>query len=137
MLQKRNRAHILSKLRQVSHCANTQQRVDFVLRQKTSYENLPMQYTEIFSAVKIKKNHQTNVVIFKCFAQIIDCGYSLELEPTEAVLPSAHNLYFGSKIRKTCIPLQTPVFYIKVGFKGIYISRTCFPDERQTRFGNP
>ena len=22
----------------------------------------------------------------------------------------------------------TPFFYIKVGFKGVYISRTCFPD---------
>ena len=35
---------------------------------------------------------------------------------------------FGSKIRKLGIPLQTSVFYIKVGFSGVYISQTCFPD---------
>ena len=35
---------------------------------------------------------------------------------------------FGSKIRKIGIPLNMPYRYIKVGFKGIYISRTCFPD---------
>ena len=42
---------------------------------------------------------------------------------------STHNLCFGSKIRKIGIPLQTPVFYIKVGFKGVYITRACFPDD--------
>ena len=37
---------------------------------------------------------------------------------------------FGSKIRTFGIPLQTPVFlYVKVGLKGVYILRTCFPDE--------
>ena len=37
-----------------------------------------------------------------------------------------HNLCFGSKIRKLGIPL----YYIKVGCKGVYISRTSFPDEK-------
>ena len=51
----------------------------------------------------------------------------------KAVLTSTHNLCFGSKIRKICILLQTPVFlYIKVGFRGggggEFILRTCFPD---------
>ena len=43
---------------------------------------------------------------------------------------STHNVWFELKIRKLGIPLQTPVlfFYIEVGFKGVYISRTCFPD---------
>ena len=27
-----------------------------------------------------------------------------------------------------CIPLQTPVFYIKVGFTWVFIARTYFPD---------
>ena len=36
---------------------------------------------------------------------------------------------YGSKIKKLGIPLQNPSFYyIKVGFKRAYISRTCFPD---------
>ena len=33
---------------------------------------------------------------------------------------------FTAKIRKIGIPPHTPVFYIKMGFKGVYIS--CFPD---------
>ena len=63
--------------------------------------------------------------IFLIFAQNIDCGYKFE-----AVLTSTHNLCFGAKIRKIGIPLQIPsffFFYIKVGFKEVYISRTCFP----------
>ena len=42
------------------------------------YENLPMQYTEIFIAVKMKDFHQKKFDIFLIFAQNIDCGYTLE-----------------------------------------------------------
>ena len=67
--------------------------------------------------------------IFLIFAQNIHCGYMLE-RLAEAILTSTHNVCFGLKIRKLGLPLQTPVFfYIKVGFTGVYISRTCFPDE--------
>ena len=38
------------------------------------------------------------------------------------VLTSTHNLCFGAKIRKIGIPLQTQFYYIKVGYKGLYIS---------------
>ena len=43
--------------------------------------------------------------IFLIFAQNIDCGNTLE-------------------------PLYTACLYIKVGFKGVYITRTCFCDVR-------
>ena len=46
----------------------------------------------------------------------------------EAVLTSTHNLCFGAKIRKIGIPCIPQFYYIKVGFKGVYITRTCFPD---------
>ena len=43
------------------------------------YENLPMQYTEIFLALKAeKKNQLKNFDIFLIFAQNINCGYTLE-----------------------------------------------------------
>ena len=45
----------------------------------------------------------------------------------EAVLTNTHNLYFAAKIREIVI-LLTPVLYIKVGYKGVFISRRCFPD---------
>ena len=41
---------------------------------------------------------------------------------------STHNLCFGSTVRKIGITLQPPFFYIKVEFKRVYISWTCFPD---------
>ena len=57
------------------------------------------------------------------FAQKIDCGYTLK--PPR----STHNLCFGAKIRKIGKHVHALFFfYIKVGFKGVYISRTCFPD---------
>ena len=43
---------------------------------------------------------------FYIFAQNILCGYTT----AEAVLTSTHSVCFGSKIRESGIPLQTPVF---------------------------
>ena len=78
---------------------------------------MPMQYKEIF---KVIKNENFPLKNFDIIAQNIDCGYTT----------STHNLCFGAKIRKIGIPLQTPVLpYIKVGFKGVFIARTCFPDD--------
>ena len=45
---------------------------------KQHYENLPMQYTETFLAVKSENFHCKNFDIFNWFAQNIDCGYTLE-----------------------------------------------------------
>ena len=42
------------------------------------YENLPMQYTEIFFGCKNENFHWKNFDIFLIFAQNIDCGYTLE-----------------------------------------------------------
>ena len=41
---------------------------------------------------------------------------------------SIHYLCFGAKIRKIGISLHTQFYYIKVGYKRVFISRTCFPD---------
>ena len=70
-----------------------------------------MQYTDSFLVVKMK-NFTGKILIF--FG--------------EAVLTSTHNLCFGAKIRNIGISRIPQFFYIKVGFKGVYISRTCFPD---------
>ena len=42
------------------------------------YENLPMQYAEIFRALKTEKIQLKMFDIFLIFAQNIDCGYTLE-----------------------------------------------------------
>ena len=39
---------------------------------------MPMQYTEILKVVKNENFQQKSFDIFPNFAQIIDCGYSLE-----------------------------------------------------------
>ena len=69
------------------------------------YENLPMKYTEIFSAVKIeRKFHWKTFDIFLIFAQNIDCEYPQSM--------------FGAKIRKIGIPMHTPVLLYKSGVQG-------------------
>ena len=79
-----------------------------------------------------------NFDIFLIFAQNIDCGYTLEpprrggsneYPQAEAVLTSTHNLCFRAKIRKISNPCIPQVCCIKVGFKGVFIKRTCFPDD--------
>ena len=42
------------------------------------YENMPMQYTEIFKVVKNLKFHEKCFNIFLIFDQNIDCGCTLE-----------------------------------------------------------
>ena len=47
---------------------------------------------------------------------------------SEAVLTSTHNLCFGAKIRKNVYPCKPQFYYIKVGCKGVFVTRTCFRD---------
>ena len=63
---------------------------------KNDYENLPIQYIEIFLLVKIENFIGKNLIFLIFFAQYIDCGYRLEPPLlTEAVLTCTHNLCFG------------------------------------------
>ena len=72
------------------------------------------------------------LIFFNSYTLNLDCGYMLG-RFQEAVLTSTHNLSFGSEIREIDIYPCKPQFYcIKAGFKGVYISRICFPDEIKT-----
>ena len=42
---------------------------------------------------------------------------------------SNHNLCFRAKIRKNTYPCTPQFHYIKVGCKGVFITRTCYHDE--------
>ena len=64
-------------------------------------------------------------MIFFIFAQNVEC------KNVEAALTSTHNLCFRAKIRKNVYPYKPPFYYIKVGCKGEYITRTCKQDEYQ------
>ena len=50
---------------------------------------------------------------------------------SEGVLTSTHKLCFGAKLRKKVYPYIPQFYYniIKVGRKGVYITRTCFHDD--------
>ena len=74
------------------------------------YANMSVQYTAIFHGCK---NYNFQMKIF---------------DKSEAVLTSNHNLCFGAKIRKLVYPCKPQFYYIKVGCKGVFITRTCYPD---------
>ena len=84
-----------------------------------------MQYTAIFHGFKNVHFQMNFFNIFLIFAQNIDCGYTLE---REAVLTSTHNLCFRANIRKNVYPCKPQFYYIKVGCKGVFVTRTCFRD---------
>ena len=90
---------------------------------------MSLQYTEIFKVVKKEIFQQKFFDIFLIFAQNIDCGYTLE-PPRRGGSNEYPQSMFWSKNKKNryapCIP---QFFYIKVGFKGVFIARTCFPDD--------
>ena len=41
---------------------------------------------------------------------------------------STHNLCFRARIKKNVYPCTPQFHYIKVGCKGVYITRTCYHD---------
>ena len=61
--------------------------------------------------------------IFLIFAQNIDCGYT-----SEPPLTSTHNLCFRAKIRKNVYPCKPQFYFIKVEWKGVFTTQTCFRD---------
>ena len=78
-----------------------------------------------FSSVKIE-NFIGIILIFFLF--LLKHRLWVHVRTASAVLTSTHNLCFGAKIRKKVYPCIPQFYYIKVGFKGVYIARTCFLD---------
>ena len=72
------------------------------------------------------------MVFFLIFAQNIDFGYTLE-----PVLTSTHNLCFRAKIRKNVYPCKPQFYYIKVGCKGVLLTRACYPGVLVSQNGVP
>ena len=49
----------------------------------------------------------------------------------ESYQTSTHNLCFGAKIRKKVYPCKLQFYCIKVGCKGVFITRTRFRDVKE------
>ena len=76
------------------------------------YENMPMQYKEIF--FKVVKNEKFPLKFFFDIFLIFAPKHRLWVL-VKTASASTHNLCFGAKIRKIGIPLQTPVLLFKSG----------------------
>ena len=89
---------------------------------------MTIQYTDIFKVVKNENFQKNNCDFFLIFVKNIDCRYTLE-PPRQGGSSEYPQSMFWSKIMKNRYTSADPrFFYIKVGFKGVYISRTCYPD---------
>ena len=80
---------------------------------------MPMQYTAIFHGCKNDNFQMKDCDMFLIFAQNIDRGY---------------NFCFRAKIRKNEYHCKPQFNYIKVGCKGVYITRTNFHDGMHTKY---
>ena len=67
--------------------------------------------------------------IFLIFAQNIDCGYTLEPPRQGSSNEYPQSMFWSKNKKNRYTPATTIFFYIKVGFKGVFIARTCFPDD--------
>ena len=67
------------------------------------------------------------MIFFLFLLQNIDSGYTLE-PPRRGGSNEYQQSMFGAKIRKIGNPHIPQFCYIKVEFKGVYITRTCFRD---------
>ena len=73
------------------------------------YENMPMQYTKIFSSCKEGKFAvEIFFYIFLIFARNIDCGYMLE-PPWQGGSNEYPQSMFWNKYKKNSYTLRTPV----------------------------
>ena len=80
-----------------------------------------------FLAVKIENLNRNVLIFFLILAPDKDCGYTLE-PPRRGGSNGYPQCMFCSKNKKNRYTPANPRFSIKVGFKGVYFSWTCFPD---------
>ena len=86
-----------------------------------------MQYTALFHGYKNVHFQMIFFILFLIFAQNIDCGYTLE-PPQRGGSNEYPQSMFWSKNKKKVYPCKPQFYYIKVGCKGVFVTRTCFRD---------
>ena len=57
----------------------------------------------------------------------IDCGYTLEPPRRGGSNEYPQSMFWSTNKKNRYTPAK-PFFHIKVGFKGVFIAWTCFPD---------
>ena len=66
------------------------------------------------------------IYIFLIFAQNIDCGYTLEPPRRGGSNEYVQSMFWSKNKKKLVYPCIPQFYYIKEGYEGVYISRTCF-----------
>ena len=64
--------------------------------------------------------------IYLIFAQNIDCGYTVEPPRRGGSNEYPQAMFWSRNKKNRYTPAYPSFFYIKVGFEGVYITRTCF-----------
>ena len=83
----------------------------------------------MFFNFKTENFQLKNFDIFLIFAQNIDCGYTLEPPRRGGSNEYPQSMFWSKNKKNRYTPAYPRYCYIKVGFKGVYITRTCFPDD--------
>ena len=97
------------------------------------YANMSVQYTAIFHGCKNDNFQMKFFYIFLIFAQNIDCGYTLEPPQRGGSNEYTQSMFWSKNKKKYVYPSKPHFFYIKVGCKGVFITRTCYPDGDYTK----
>ena len=84
------------------------------------YENLPMQFTETFSAAKMENFVRKILIFFLFFAQNIYRGFTLE-PPRRCGSNEYPQSMFWSKTKKNRCPPAYPCFLYKSGVYGGFV----------------
>ena len=88
----------------------------------------PCNKQRFFELKKLKIFCRNSLIFFLFLLKKIDCGYTLE-PPRRGGSNEYPQSMFWSKNKKNRYTPANPSFAnIKVGFEGVHISRTCFPD---------
>ena len=87
-----------------------------------------MQYTAIFHGCKNVNFQMKKYNVFLIFAQNIDCGYMLEPPHRGGSNEYPRSMFWSKNKKKYVYPCKPQFYYMKVGCKGVLVTRTCFRD---------
>ena len=97
---------------------------------------MSVQYTAIFHGCKNDNCQMKFFDIFLISAQNIVCGYTLEPPQRGGSNEYPQSMFWSKKRKKKYVyPSKPHFFYIKVGCKGVFITRTCYPDDTLSNEG--
>ena len=69
------------------------------------------------------------MIFFLIFAQNLYRGYTLEPPQLGGSNEYPQSMFKSENKNKNAYPCKPQFYYIKVGCKGVYITRTCFHDD--------